>query len=230
MVFEKDISVVAHFTSGGTFYKTLYRMLVHYEGALTDFINAVGIPSIFYMVNTHGDQDGNIKRIDEMSFVTIMRSVAWLLWSNMMPSDLDVEAEKTRILNPIAEAHPTREVRAIMQCISRSSEMKQKIRVIDFQTDNPFPDDDRLLNNYVPTLAYMNSKDDGEEGYIYGFFSKKGDFVIPETADTTKADGFIDVTRTLHLTFSIDILKVRVLDFYYSLGLDFDYNSLRDST
>ena len=218
------IPVTAHVLCGdSTFYMALFRLLVNFD-ALEDFALAIGIPSLFLLkLGEHQE----FAKISERTFVTIMRPVAWLIYNGsvQVKDRISSAAEMRRILDPIAEADPKKEVRQIILAAIRN---KLRLRIVDIDNQTP---EDKLMRDHAMTLFYKTDKTDKTEKTekdrcIFGWFTRAGEPKIPAQDSADEIIGGVEVLRVMHLTFSMKSLH----ELCTTLASSFDNKTSNDFT
>ena len=175
---HKHIRLSVQFTSPGGLYKALFNLLID-QGAMDDFIKAMGLATTFLMLVSGSDtvrNAQNMKRIDEATFSSVMQEVACLLTKSL---DVDTTAE----------------CRVLVDAASKRGINIEMIETHDFKEVKVKPE----VKNPNMTLIY--NREDEKFGYI----SKNGKIVC-EGGDEGESKGYVDAVRMMQVAFTIDNL------------------------
>lgn len=95
-----------------SFYRALFQSLTHHQ-CMTDFINLLGVSYVFLF---HGDRDASSFVLEETSFVSVMRSIVWLIHASRRRISGSIsDPHRIRVLSPMYDSDPQREVMDLVE-------------------------------------------------------------------------------------------------------------------
>ena len=186
---------------GGSFYKSLFRVLNEYH-LFSTFMASMGVPMLKMMKCTDD-------KMDEFDFSTVVRHMAWLLYSTKIHPSLSNVAsnEMIRIMENGNEADLHKEVACIVANVNVME--KVNIKLIDLDQDTSL----KQLN--AGELVITHTTVDGKS--VYGWRTMDGDDVAIDD-DVFCFYGKVEPTRFLEL----NLTRGNLMELFMKLMAEFE--------